>query len=98
MHLHWESWNLINRYEESLTDLNKSLEIEPNNAVALGMHGETYLMMNKGLLEDLNKSSVIEPNDAFASKARGESIESWVDLNKSLEIKPNDTFALDELE
>ncbi|RIB19106.1 kinase-like domain-containing protein [Gigaspora rosea] len=37
----------MNRYEESLADLNKLLEIEPNNADALRNRGATYYMLTR---------------------------------------------------
>ena len=63
-----ETYRMMNRYEESLADLNKSLEIESDNAWTLGSRGSTYRMMNRyeDSLADLTKALEIEPNNAFA--------------------------------
>ncbi|RIB21695.1 hypothetical protein C2G38_2298816 [Gigaspora rosea] len=93
----------MKRYGESLSDLNTSLEIEPNNAEALRIRGETCHNMNKyeESLADLNKSLKIEPNNADALRIRGETYrkmnrygESLSDLNISLEIEPNNAGGL----
>ncbi|RIB10141.1 hypothetical protein C2G38_2206932 [Gigaspora rosea] len=67
-----DAYRIMNRYEESLADLNKSLEIEPNEASTLGRRGDTYCMMGRyeESLDDLNKSLKIEPNNAEASVVR----------------------------
>ncbi|RIB24838.1 kinase-like domain-containing protein, partial [Gigaspora rosea] len=98
-----ETYRKINRYEESLANLNKSLEIEPNNANALRNRGKTYRNMNRyeESLADLNKSLEIEPNNADALRSRGEIYrimngydELLADFNKLLEIEPNNAEAL----
>ncbi|CAG8585621.1 9018_t:CDS:2 [Acaulospora morrowiae] len=73
--------------------LNRSLEIEPDDAFALRNRGETHRMLNKynESLSDLNRSLEIEPDDAFTLRNRGETYrmlnkynESLSDLNRSL--------------
>ncbi|RIB22187.1 hypothetical protein C2G38_2033783 [Gigaspora rosea] len=97
------SYRFISRYNESLADLNKSLEIKPDDAFTLRSRGDTYRMMNRYVesLADLNESLEIEPKSAFALRIRGNTYhmmrrynESLADLNKSLEIEPNSAFAL----
>ncbi|RIB22190.1 hypothetical protein C2G38_2243466 [Gigaspora rosea] len=104
-----ETYRITGKYNESITDLTKSLEIEPNNAFALKSRGNSYRMMKKYVesLADPNKSLEIEPDDAFTLRSRGDTYtpgetyrkmdryeESLADLTKSLEIKPNNSFAL----
>ncbi|RIB16236.1 hypothetical protein C2G38_2190506 [Gigaspora rosea] len=90
-------------YEESLADLNKSLEIEPDNTFASKCRGATYYWMDRyeESLADLSKALEIKPNDAFALRSRGDTYrvmrryeESLANLNKSLEIEPDNVFAL----
>jgi tetratricopeptide (TPR) repeat protein len=59
---------MIKKYKEALADLNKSLNVYPNDACSLGRRGEVYRMMGKyeEALADLNKSLEIQPNDAWA--------------------------------
>ncbi|CAG8504450.1 5470_t:CDS:1, partial [Cetraspora pellucida] len=56
----------MGRYEESLADLNKSLEIRPNDATTLYTRGLTYQEMGRyeESLADLNKLLETRPNDA----------------------------------
>ncbi|RIB14388.1 hypothetical protein C2G38_2248270 [Gigaspora rosea] len=81
-----EAYLKIGWYKESLVDLTKSLDIEPNNAFALfkiveSCRGETYCWMDKfeESLADLNKSLEIEPNNT---------------LTLTNQIEPNNAFAL----
>src|SRR5205809_4922240 len=94
----------MNRYEESIADLTKSLEIEPDNTLALRKRGKIYY--NMGRYEeshaDLNRSLEIESKNAWITvdeeiyhvvvMSRYE--EALEKFNKSLKIEPNDTFEL----
>ncbi|RIB21693.1 hypothetical protein C2G38_2034174 [Gigaspora rosea] len=89
--------------EESLSDLNESLEINPDDALALKIRGITYRKMSRyeESLADLNKLLEIEPDNAEILSERGETYrmmnrckESLKNLNKSLKIKPNNASAL----
>jgi len=68
-----KTYYMMKKYKESLADLNKSLEIEPNDSWVLKQRGKTYYIMNKyeESLADVTKSLEIEPNDAWALKQRG---------------------------
>ncbi|RIB15733.1 hypothetical protein C2G38_2092608, partial [Gigaspora rosea] len=86
------TYRIINRFEESLADFNKSLAIEPS-AEALRIREE--------LLVILNKSLEIEPYNLFSLRIRGDTYrmmsiyeDSLADLNKLLEIEPNNAEAL----
>ncbi|RIB28975.1 kinase-like domain-containing protein [Gigaspora rosea] len=97
----------IGDYEKRLLDLNKLLEIDPNNVKLLISRGEIYRIMNryKDSLVDFNKSLEIEPDNAFALKNRGVAYchlhkyeESLANFDRSLEIEPRDAFALKYVE
>ncbi|RIB11392.1 kinase-like domain-containing protein [Gigaspora rosea] len=93
----------MGKYEESLADLNKLLNIEPTNANALNNCGEVYQMIGeyeKSLIE-FNKLLAIYSNDKIALYNRGLCYlqmgryeESLADLNKVLSIDPNHVKAL----
>ena len=65
---------MLDQYDNALNDLNKSLEIEPNNAFALRWRGDVYRLLGQynNALNDLNKSLKIKSNNAFALKVREE--------------------------
>ncbi|CAG8457382.1 10675_t:CDS:10 [Cetraspora pellucida] len=67
-----EAYYKSRNYEESLTELNRSLDIEPNNAFALRTRGATYYELGryKESLEDLNKSLEIDPNNPLTLRIR----------------------------
>src|SRR5438128_2871057 len=80
---------MLGLYENALQDLNRSLIIEPNNALTLRIKLD---VLNEQ--DDFNKSLAIESEDAVALKVRGETYlklkrydNALKDLNKSLEIK-----------
>jgi len=60
-------------YNHALNDLNKSLEIEPNNTCALRGRGAVYcdLKQYNNALNNFNKLLEIEPNNAWALRGRG---------------------------
>ncbi|RIB20169.1 kinase-like domain-containing protein [Gigaspora rosea] len=98
-----ETYQKIEGLEDALVDLNKLLEIDPNNAFALRNRASAYQMMGRynEALEDLNILLEIKPNGVNALKIRGEIYrdlkrykDALRDLNKSLEIDPQDAFAL----
>ncbi|RIB03097.1 kinase-like domain-containing protein [Gigaspora rosea] len=85
----------MSRFEESLTDLNKILEINPNDADALGSRGLAYqkTYKYKESLADLTKSLEISPNNKGSLCTRmmlfqdmGEHKKSLEDANKILEL------------
>src|SRR5436190_443963 len=84
------------KFEKSLADLKKSLELDPNNAITLENRGITHYIVGnfEESLADLNKLLEINPNNAFALSCRGatnyelDNYEmSLADLSKSLEIE-----------
>ncbi|CAG8758303.1 2246_t:CDS:2 [Cetraspora pellucida] len=93
----------MGRYVESLEDLNKSLEFNPHNAIALNNRGLIYQVMGRYAesLKDLDKSLEIGPNNATRLNNRGQTYylmreyeKALEDFNKSLEIKPNNVATL----
>jgi tetratricopeptide (TPR) repeat protein len=90
----------------AITDLNKELEINPNDAYAYGLRGQIY--DKKGDLDqgiaDSNKAIEISPNYAFAYSERawaylvkGDYDKSWADVYKveSLGMKIDPKFLND---
>ncbi|RIB27762.1 hypothetical protein C2G38_2029094 [Gigaspora rosea] len=93
----------MDKFEETLADLNKSLEFDPNNAKVLNNRGGTYLYIRRyeESLADLNRSLEFDPNDATILNNRSTVYqllrrfeESLADLNKALEIDPNNKITL----
>ncbi len=93
---HGKFYHYMGRHEEALVDLNKSLEIESNNAWIITSHH----MIDKyeEALVYFNKSLKIEPNDAFELRNRGATFrvlgryDEWLaELKKPLEIE-EETF------
>jgi len=62
----------LKKYDKSLEDSNKSLEIAPNSAVALTC-GSAYVFLRKyeEALSDINKSLEKKPDVTFALICRG---------------------------
>ncbi|RIB08963.1 hypothetical protein C2G38_2269332 [Gigaspora rosea] len=93
----------MGRYEEAISDFNKSLEIVPNNEISLNHRAISYRMMGRyeESLADLNRSLVIDPNNAstlylrgITYKKMGRYEESLAELNRSLVIDPNNATVL----
>ena len=99
-------WQLLlseNKYEEALEAIDKVLEVNPSDYIALKIKSVvlTYIGKYEEALEVLSKALEINPNDngTFAIKGNvladlgkyGEALEV---LNKALEIDPNDDFTL----
>jgi len=60
-------------YCDELNDLNRALEIEPNNTYALSKRGAVYLNLKQydNALINLNRTLDIKPNDTYALSRRG---------------------------
>ena len=58
----------LKQYDNALINLNRALEIEPNNTHALRNRGVAYLDLKQydNALINLNRVLKIEPNDSFA--------------------------------
>ncbi|RIB19802.1 hypothetical protein C2G38_2244957 [Gigaspora rosea] len=78
----WRKYYKLNKYEESLTDLNKSLELEPDNLSAIKSRVYTYRKLRKyeESLADLNILLNINPDNAYDAEI--------------LKISPENAFAL----
>ncbi|RIB24884.1 kinase-like domain-containing protein [Gigaspora rosea] len=65
-------YDIMSENEKKRLRLNKSLEIDSNNAITLRKRGRAYPMMNKyeESLADLNKSLEIDPNNAITLRER----------------------------
>ncbi|CAG8626464.1 15109_t:CDS:2 [Cetraspora pellucida] len=89
-------------YEASLEFLNKSLDVNSDDADALKFRGLTYYKLKKyeKSISDFNKSLHIT-NDIIVLICRGQINsnlgrynEALIDLNKALKLDPNNSFAL----
>ncbi|RHZ77902.1 hypothetical protein Glove_169g66 [Diversispora epigaea] len=90
-------------YEESTADLNKVLEIEPNNVKVLISKGKVYKKMGKyeESITNLSRALEIEPNNVKvliskgkAYKKMGKYEESITYFSRALGIEPNNVNAL----
>ncbi|RHZ72002.1 hypothetical protein Glove_248g15 [Diversispora epigaea] len=88
-------------YEESIADLNKVLEIEPNNVKVLISKGKVYKKMSKyeESITNLSRALEIEPNNVKVLISRGEVYkkmgkyeESIADLSRAIKIEPNNVM------
>ena len=61
------------KYEKVLVNLNKSLELEPNDVSSIRNRGLAYSMIGnyKESIADLTKSLEFEPNNTLALRKRG---------------------------
>ncbi|RIB05239.1 kinase-like domain-containing protein [Gigaspora rosea] len=94
---------MMGRHEEAISDFNKLLEVDPNDASSLDIRGITYQKMGRyeEAISDFNKSLEIVPNNeislnhrAISYRMMGRYEESLADLNRSLVIDPNNASTL----
>ena len=59
---------LMGRYDEALADLNRAIELDPDDAGAFGRRGETYIALGNydEALADLNRAIELDPAKAWA--------------------------------
>jgi tetratricopeptide (TPR) repeat protein len=98
-----KAFNDLRRYEEALQDLNRALELDPNNTQALGLRGNTYLTMKRyeQALRDLNRALQLDPNNAQTLGLRGDTYrkmkryeQALQDFTRGLQLDPNNTTVL----
>ena len=58
----------LGRYEESLQDVNRAIELEPAYKYCYGTRGQTHFLMEKydAALADFEKAEELKPGDAYA--------------------------------
>ncbi|MEG4572246.1 tetratricopeptide repeat protein [Microcoleus sp. N3A4] len=91
------------RDRETLTDINRSLEQNPDNAKALAHRGENHRLTGnfEAALDDFNRSIELEPDYAWAIAHRGETYyllkryeEALADFNRAIELNPDYNWAI----
>lgn len=88
---------------ETLTDINRSLEQNPDNAKALAHRGENHRLTGnfETALDDFNRAIKLEPDYAWAIAHRGETYylmkryeEALADFNRAIELNPDYNWAI----
>ena len=93
-------------YQGALADLNRALQLEPNNVKARNSRGAVKVRVKdyQGALADLNRAIQLEPNSAKAYINRGalKSLQfqgiqdnkgALADLNRAIQLDPSDADA-----
>ncbi|CAG8469577.1 21047_t:CDS:2 [Cetraspora pellucida] len=102
------SQNQDDRYEESLSDLSKSVELDSNNSITLLSRGKSYFMLEKynESIKSLTELLDFDPENVDALNTRAKAYcklayyelcefkNSLKDLNEALNIDPNDEESL----
>jgi tetratricopeptide (TPR) repeat protein len=98
-----KAFNDLRRYEEALQDLNRALELDPNNTQALATRGNTYLLIerNEEALQVLNRALQLDPNNTQTLGLRGDTYrkmkryeQALQDFTRGLQLDPNNTTVL----
>jgi len=93
----------MGKYEESLSDFDRAIELDPEYQGALTNRGETYLQMGKyeEALSDFGRAIEIDPEDEWALAQRGLTYrqmgkyeESLSDFDRAIELDPEYELAL----
>lgn len=91
------------RDRETLTDINRRIEQNPDNAKALAHRGENHRLTGhfEAALDDFNRVIELEPDYAWAIAHRGETYylmkryqEAFADFNRAIELEPDYTWAI----
>ncbi len=93
---------LLDRYEEALADLDRAIELGPDDKYALTYRGEvrTWIGRHGEALADLDQAIALDPDYSRAPASRGETYqlmgrydEAVTDLTRAIELNP-DAWAL----
>ena len=99
-------WQLLlseNKYEEAIEAIDKSLEVNPGDNIALTIKGNALanLGSHEEALEVFNKALEIDPNNNFTLTVKGNALvnigkyeEALEVFNKALEINPDNDYTL----
>lgn len=88
---------------ETLTDINRTIEQNHDDAKALAHHGETHRLTGhfEAALDDFNQAIELEPDYGWAIAHRGETYylmkryeEALADFNRAIELNPNYNWAI----
>jgi len=90
------------KHIQTIKDLNKAIELDPNNAAAYNNRGYAYYNLKEydKAIRDYDRAIELNPNDAESYKDRGrayigldEQIRAIMDFDKALELNPNNVAA-----
>ena len=102
-HFEWQLLLSENKYKEVIEAIDKSLEINPSDNIALSIKSVALFNIGKykEAIEICNKSLEIDPNGYSILSIKGNALadigeydEAIEIFNKALEISPNDNYAL----
>jgi tetratricopeptide (TPR) repeat protein len=103
-----ETYRAMGRYDEALANLNRAIELDPEDARAIGSRGQTYRLMGRydEALADFNRAIELDPDLGWAIANRGETFramgrydEALADLNRAIELDPeNDDYIMKRAE
>ena len=88
---------------ETLTDINRTIEQNHDDAKALAHHGETHRLTGyfEAALDDFNQAIELEPDYGWAIAHRGETYylmkryeEALADFNRAIELNPDYNWAI----
>ncbi|MDZ7950200.1 tetratricopeptide repeat protein [Nostoc sp. DedQUE09] len=98
-----ESYRLMKRYTEALQDLDRTIELDPNDQWALAHRGNIYRYIKRYPegLQDLDRAIELDPNDHWALAVRGDIYclikryaKALENLDRAIELDPNYQWAL----
>jgi tetratricopeptide (TPR) repeat protein len=91
------------RYDEALADLNRAIELNPEDASALACRGYTYWDMERydEALADFNRALELDPENAWAIVSRGQTYRAMGrydlaldDFGRAIELDATDASAI----
>ena len=93
----------MERYQDTLAELNRAIEQKPDDTRAIAQRGETYRQMEhfEAALADFDRAIELNPNYAWAIAHRGETYylmkryeEALADFNRAIDLNPDYTWAI----
>jgi tetratricopeptide (TPR) repeat protein len=99
-----ETHRLSDRNDAALADFNRALELDPDDAWALGSRGQVYLVMQRydEALADFGRAAELKPSYRWVASWRGFTYlvmrrydDALADFNRALELDPDDAWTLD---
>jgi tetratricopeptide (TPR) repeat protein len=94
-----QTYLVMGRYDQALADFNRAIEVDPEDAWAIGSRGQTYRLMGRydEALADLNRAIELDPDQDWVIAERGETYrlverydEALADLDRAIELYPGD--------
>ncbi|MGD9590131.1 MAG: tetratricopeptide repeat protein [Pyrinomonadaceae bacterium] len=92
------------KYDLSVADLTKAIELSPKVSANFGIRGDAYLRMGraKNAIADYSQAIAIEPRDIYyvargtAKAADGDHQGATIDLSEAIRLNPNYALAYDK--